>query len=452
VLTSGSEPTDDGEEAVVEQAEPKRDIVAVSRISVPALTAYERLVPEEIPAEFEDRYAKIDRLKKRADEHKASENYDAAYEAYQELGELVTPLENDIAQWRVKPQAKAEAAEVRDRIARLRRQAEEAEAKKWAGKTWQEAQRTAAQADELFAADQFVDAGDLYTQAESSFITAENKALAGQVAGQARQALMDAMKAGGSEQMLRKYASEQIDEMLRLRAEADGLLNDQEYAKAEQSYNSALDMLNQAQQLVELSRYKKYYAFEAGFQASALMLAAARGDGVDATAQSALEQLFEKLRILPNPAAGITPGDDVGFTVAIQPLVNDARDKLIEQHGEDVQASYLIGFHASIIDQTLKTVALTDDQQKRIHQSLGTIESAALQAGWDLNQLRPVIDQVRTANRNADLNEPPADTRIAWKRLVRPMQSKQQAARLMNPGDTLGGPDDPELFPTNGGA
>ena len=236
---------------------------------------------------------------------------------------------------------------------------------------------------------------------------------------------------------------------MRLRAEADGQLNDQQYAQAEQSYNDALDALNEAKQIVELSRFRKYYAFEAGFQASALMLGAARGDGVDAKAQRALATLFDKLRILPNPAAGITPGDDVGFTVAIQPLVNDARDMITQQHGEAVRACYLIGFHASIIDQTLKTSALTDDQQKRIHQSLGTIEMSAEQAGWNINKLRPIIEQVRIANRNAKLKQSPDPIRDAWKRLLDPMQSRSTAPGLMEPGTSAPDPADPELFPTS---
>jgi hypothetical protein len=448
ILTSGNKSDDEGDEVVVEQTEPKRDAVAVSRISVPALTAYERLVPDEIPAEFEDRYKEIERLKKRADAHTQDERYEAAYDAYQELGELVGPLENDLAQWQLDQQAMAEANAVRERVARLQKQAKDADAEKWAAKEWQDAQKISLEADGLFAAGKYAEASELLAQAESSYLAAENKATAGQVAGNARQALMDAMKAGGSEQSLRKFAGDQIDAMLRSRAEADGLLNDQEYAKAEQSYNDALDALKQAQQILELSRFKKFYAFEAGFQASALMLSAARGDGVDATAQSDLAKLFDRLLILPNPAAGITPGDDVGFTVAIQPLVNDARDKIIEQHGRPVQACYLIGFHASIIDQTLKSLSLTDEQQKRIHQSLGTIEREAEMAGWDINQLRPIIDQIRTANRNTKLKVAPEATRAAWQKLIAPMRSKSTAPQLMNPGESPGDATDPELFPT----
>ena len=157
-----------------------------------------------------------------------------------------------------------------------------------------------------------------------------------------------------------------------------------------------------------------------------------------------------KSQIFPNPAAGITPGDDVGFTVAINPLVNGARDAIIKQHGEPAQACYLIGFHASIIDQTLKTNSLTDDQQKRIHQSLGTIEKEAEKAAWDINKLRPIIDQVRIANRNAKLKQDPEPTRAAWKRLLGPMQSPSTAPRLMDPAIAPSDPADPELFPVQG--
>jgi len=448
IVTSGNKGADEVEEEQVEAPQPKRDSVAVSRISVPALAVYERLEPEQVPAEFEERYAALRRLVQQAEADKAAKRYDAAYDTYKELGERVTPLENDFAQWQANEQAKAQASELRDRVARLRDQAQAAEAQRWATKQWQESQKAWDEADRLFAASQFVEAGDLFSQAEASYLSAENKALAGQVAGSARKALTQAVQASASEQLLRQFANDQIEAMLRLRAEADGQLNDQQYAQAEQSYNDAMDALNEAKQIVELSRFKKYYAFEAGFQASALMLGAARGDGVDAAAQSALVKLFDKLRILPNPAAGITPGGEVGFTVAIQPLVNDARDKITQQHGEAVQACYLIGFHASIIDQTLKTIALTDDQQKRIHQSLGTIEKTAEQAGWDINKLRPIIEQVRITNRNAKLKQSPEPTRIAWKKLIAPIQSRSTAPALMEPSQSPRDPADPELFPS----
>lgn len=448
LLTSGTKPNDEKQEEQTEAPAVERDTVAVSRVSVPALTAYERLVPEDIPAEFEDRYKSIRRLALQAEADKKAKRFNAAYDAYTELGELVAPLENDIAQWRANELAKRETSELRDRASRLEQQAQQAEAERWALKEWQEAKAAFEAADKLYAAMSYAEAGTLFAEAESAFLAAENKALAGQAANKAREGLNEAMQASGSQQTLRKFANEQIDAMMRLRGEADGQLNDQQYAQAEQTYNSALDALNDAKQVVEMSRYRKYYAFEAGFQASALMLGAARGDGVDADAQTALKTLFDKLRILPNPAAGITPGDDVGFTVAINPLINDARDAIIKQHGEAVQACYLIGFHASIIDQTLKTIALTDDQQKRIHQSLGTIEEQAQQAGWDMNHLRPIVEQVRIANRNAKIKDAPQATRDAWKRLLNPMQSRSQAPRLMDPSSEPGDNTDPELFPT----
>ncbi|MBX2850154.1 MAG: hypothetical protein KTR15_00245 [Phycisphaeraceae bacterium] len=450
LLTSGTRAEDDKQDEQVEAPATERDSVAVSQISVPALAVYERLVPEDIPAEFEDRYKKIRRLALQAEADKKAERFNEAFDAYKELGELVAPLESDIAQWQANELAKQEINELRERVSRLQQQAKQAEAARWAAKQWLEAQATWEAADKLFTSASYVEAGEIFVEAEAAYLAAENKAGAGQAANRARGALNEAMQASGSQETLRKFANEQIDTMLRLRGEADGQFNDQQYAQAEQSYNNALDALNDAKQIVEMARYRKYYAFEAGYQASALMLSAARGDGVDATAQSALKALFDKLRILPNPAAGITPGDDVGFTIAINPLVNDARDAIIKQHGEAVQACYLIGFHASIIDQTLKTIALTDDQQKRIHQSLGTIEEQARKAGWDLNQLRPLIEQVRIANRKAKLKNAPEATRAAWKRMLNPMQSRSQAPQLMDPSSKPGDIADPELFPTRG--
>lgn len=450
ILTSGDKTDDDAEEEQVDTTEVQRDTVSVSRVSVPALTAYERLQPGDIPAEFEDQYQAIRRLVQQAEADKSAKRYNEAYDAYKELGERITPLENEIEAWRANEQAKAEASELRNRVARMREQAQSAEAERWAAKDWLEAQSAMDEAERLYTAGRFAEAGDLLAQAESSYLTADNKAQAGQAAGSARTALNNAVKSSASEKSLRSLANEQIDSLLRLRSEGDQQLNDQRYAQAEQSYNDALDALREAQQIVELARYKKFYTFDAGFRASALMLGAARGDGVQAADQQALAKLFEKLRIFPNPAAGITPGDEVKFTVAIEPLVNGARDAIIKQHGEATQACYLIGFHASIIDQTLKTKSLTDDQQKRIHQSLGKIEEQAEKAGWNINKLRPIIDQVRIANRNAKLKQDPEPTRAAWKRLLSPMQSPSTAPQLMDPAIEPGDPADPELFPTQG--
>ncbi|MEM9345757.1 MAG: hypothetical protein AAGB26_03975 [Planctomycetota bacterium] len=449
LLTSGTK----DEEPVQEQTQTpvvQRDSVAVSRISVPAITAFERLVPDEIPSEFEEQYAAIRRLKQQAEADKEAERYNEAFDAYKELGELVGPLETEIAQWQANELAKTEANELRNRVSTIRQQAQDAEAERWAGKEWLEGQAAWDQVDALITSSQFIEATEILNVAESVYLTAENKAQAGQLASKARNALNDAVQNSGSEQRLRQFANDQIDEMLRLRAEGDGQLNEQQYAAAEQSYNSALDALNDAKEAVELARFRKFYAFDAGFRASSLMLSAARGDGVDSSAKSELVKAFEKLRILPNPASGIMPGEDVGFTVAIQPLVNDARDQIIQQHGEAVQACYLIGFHASIVDQTLRTTALTDDQQKRIHQSLSTIETEASKAGWDLNALRPVVEQVRNANRKAKLKEAPEATLSAWKRMLFPMQSRDSAPRLMDPDSSPSTPDDPELFPVGG--
>ncbi|MEO0476404.1 MAG: hypothetical protein AAF085_10625 [Planctomycetota bacterium] len=450
ILTSGTPDGDDDTitDEVVEAA-PERDSVAVARASVPVLTVYERLVPEEIPAEFADRYADIKRQVENAQAYKEEERFNEAYNAYKGVEESVTTLEIDIEQWRVNDLAKADASELRGRVSTIRDQAKAAEAEKWAALQWTEGQSAWDDAEKLFTSAQFAEAGEQYTKAESIYVSAESKAQAGQAANNARTALNEAITSS-AEGPLRQFANDQIDAVLRLRTEGDGQLNEQEYAKAEQSYSNAMDSLNDAKELVELAQFRKYYAFEAGFQASGMMLGAARGDGVDATAKAALIKLFDKLRIRPNPAAGITPGDDVGFTAAVGPLIDSARDAITEQHGEAVQACYLIGFHASIIDQTLKTIALTDDQQKRIHQSLGVIEEYAAKAGWNTTQLRPILDQVRIANRNADLKQAPEATRAAWKRMISPIQTKSNAPQLMEPGTSPGNANDPELFPTRG--
>lgn len=450
LLTSGTRSEDPTDEEEVVEAPPERDSTAVAQASVPALLAYERLEPEEVPEAFAERYAEIKRLAERAEADKEAERFNEAYDAYNELAELVVPLEIEIEQWRANEVAKAETSELRDRVAEQRDKAQAAEGERWAGEEWRQAQTAWDNADNKFKEAKFVEAGDLFLQAESLYADAESKALAGQSASKAQGLLAETMKASGSEETLRKHANEQIDAMLRLRTEANGQFNRQEYAEAERTYASALGKLKEATQLVELARYRKFYAFEAGFQASAVLLGAARGDGVEATAHTALVKLFERLRITPNPASRVKTGGDVDIAAAAGPLVNDARDAIVKQYGEPVQACYLIGFHASIIDQTLKTAALTDDQQKRIHQSLRTIEEQAVKAGWDLKQLGPIVEQVRITNRKAKLRQAPEETRSVWKQMLGPMQSRATAPRLMDPVSSPGDDNDPELFPTSG--
>lgn len=451
IVTSGGQQGEDkplGDQAGATVVD--RDSVAVSRVSVPALTAYERLVPEDIPAEFEGRYLSIRQKVQQAEVDRQAERFNAAYELYKEIHALVTPLESDIAKWQADALAKAQATDQLDHVNRLIEQARAAEAERWARITWREAEIVRKGAERLLTSGQFIEAGEELTKAEALYRSAQSKAQAGQAANNARQALNAAIKASGSQQTLHKHANQQTDAMLRLRSEGDVQFNSQQYPAAEQSYSNALDALLDARRIVEVARYKKFYAFDAGFRASGLMLAAARGDGVNASSQKELAEVFDKLGISPNPAAQIEAGDNVDLKVVANPLVNVARDAIIQRHGEMVQACYLIGFHANIIDQSLKTTSLTNDQQKRIHQSLDTIEAEASKAGWDTTRLGAAADQVRKENRKAKLKADPEATRAAWAKLLAPMRSKSSAPGLMEPSQDSGEPSDPELFPGKG--
>ena len=63
-----------------------------------------------------------------AEADKKAQRYNEAYDAYQQVGELVGPLEQEITQWQANEQARAEADELRGRIASIRDQAQQAEA------------------------------------------------------------------------------------------------------------------------------------------------------------------------------------------------------------------------------------------------------------------------------------------------------------------------------------
>ncbi|MGB0766911.1 MAG: hypothetical protein ACPGYV_04300, partial [Phycisphaeraceae bacterium] len=435
LLTGGK--TTDGDDADVSTAQQdestvERDAVAVSRASVPALTAYERLNEDEIPEPFVERYASIQAMMEQARADREAERYNLSYDAYTEARALIVPLEEDIAAWQLNELARGEAIEIRDRVQDLRSEAQDAEASRWAAASLATAESIWEKAAPLLETGRYAAASDSLIEAQEGYDVAIARARAGREADAARVVLNDAMRAGASEALLRKLGGASFVEFDRLKGEAEKHFNERNYDQAEPSYRKALAALKQAQRAVEFERYKKVYAYRAGVEASSLMLASARGDGVEPKARQKLAEAFDRLDLSPNPASKIEPGDEVGFTATMGPLVAEARDAIAEAHGQTIKACYLIGFHANLISQTLETNALTREQQKRIHQSLGVIEKTADTSAWDTIRLRTLIDPVRVTNRNADLNQPPEATRVEWAKFTEPMDDRDAAAKLMD--------------------
>lgn len=419
------------------------DFAVVSKIRAPVLMAYEQLTSEDIPEIFEARYDPIRRKIEQAEADTQAGRFHEAYDLYEELDTLIAPLATDLVKWRTDERLKTEATTLLAQVTQRLEQVEATDADRWAARDWQRAETARQEAERLFAIGQFKEASEQLAQAEPLYLTAQNKIQSGQAAIAARQALNQAMAASGSEQSLREYANNEIEAMFRLRSEADSKFNTQDYAQAKQLYQDAQDALHDAHRMVDLGQHKRFYAFHAGFHASGLMLVVARGDSIDVSSQKELAKAFEHLDIAPNPAANISAGDDGDYAAVSQSLTEHAHQAIVRRHDETIQACYQIGFHANVIDEALQTKALTGEQKKRIHQSLGTMQQQAKKAGWSVKTLRPMVTQIRVANQKAKLKDRPEATRTAWDRLLRQLQSKSSAAPLM---DASLVDDSPRLF------
>jgi len=428
-----------------------RDEQDVAQISEPVTTQADELRTAGVPAAFQPRMTAITGLIARAEQDQQAQRHTEAYAKYREAQTLLSALADEVAAWQqeqqVQQQARSAADELTQRVRSLRTEAQAAQAQQWAPAALREAQLAFDSAQTLLDESQFDQALTPLGEAEAMYQMAVGQARAGQAAEQSRQAMFAAMQQSYPEQVLRERAAEVMNQFTTVRSEADQLLQQRAFDDAANAYDEATQLLRQAVLAVDFNRYRKVYAYEAGYQAAGILLSVASSEGINQQAIDELAAVYDLLRLSENPASALTAGDTADYSDTADVLVHQARQAILNQQGEEVRASYQVGFQMQIISQTLTTVSLSRDQQRRISQTLDVIEEQATAAMWDVGRLRPVLNEVRRHNRDASLNAAPGQTRLVWNRLIQPLQQRTSASRIMEPILWPSSPDDPELFP-----
>lgn len=428
---------------------PQRSAKQVQDIGAPVRIALEIQQEEGVPAAFATELTEIETLIKQAERDTNREALNQAHALYEQAQAKLAALPDAIADWQAQQDAKADALQQVQEVAGIRAQAkaQSLNAQQYAPASLADGDMAWDQVDALVESESYIEAEKAISTAEQAYQQAIDAAQAGQAAEQAADELARAKSAGHPEQTLRQHANASIDLLSAKEQEASERFRNRDYADAERAYRDAIAALDQATKAVELARFRKVYAYQAGDHAAAMLLAIAAKDGITPEAHQALTQSFNQLGLARNPATALKPGKDADYAQTADQLVNAARDAIVQAHGEPIRACYHAGFQARIIEQTLTTTQLTDDQKSRIHKTLNTFQDQASAAGWDVTKMRSAIEAVRKANRNARLGEDPQATRAAFALMIKPLEQRDTAARLMDPILSPGSPGDPELFP-----
>ncbi len=428
----------------------ERTLDQVTRIGSPTRSAYDQLREQEVPEPFAAAVSQAGQLIGDAEADQERERYTEAYEKFAKADALLKPLPAEIAKWLADAELRAQVTAQMEEVKRVQGQATAAQAEQYAKSAFSTGTLKLSEAQAAIDKGSLSQAKGQLDAALTSFQQALDTAQAAAGALEARATLIAAMEKAASEQTLRQFASASVDRLNTLRQRGTEQFNGLDYTQAKQAFEEALASLRKAEQAVELAKYRKYYAYQAGYQSAGLLLAVAAGDSIDNAALTAVTELYSRLQLTDNPASGLQAGTQADYAQWADKLVNVARNAITGQHGEKVQASYHAGFQTRIIEQSLLTDAFTDDQQKRIHQALRSFQDQAIAAGWDVVKLNPVVDEVREANRKAELGKAPEQTRAAFAVLMKPMQQRESATRLMDPVLSPSAPNDPELFPNRG--
>lgn len=407
---------------------------------------YEPILNEGVDGSFIIEVRAIAKLIDEAKFNRLADDYDKAYDRFTQADQRLDALAQSFAEWREKQALLEQLQEQQARVAAARQQAADAGAERWALASWNEAQAAWDKALEQLKSDEVDETAEVLARAQSLFESAIARAGLGQKADQARQTMFKQMAAGPSEQAMRTNAPADLDRFNELRVQGDRQMSAGEYKEAKQSFAGATGALVRAQQEVELARYARFYALEAGFKAASLMLAVAAGDTVEKDQLGGVVEAYDKLALSNNPAGSLQPGEGLDFAAVSEALVFKAREAIGQVRGEAGQASYLAGFHMQVIAQTLQTPELTRAQQTRIHKSLAVIQEQANAARWNTSQINRALDTVRKANRRAKVGDDPEKVRGLWAELMQPLRDRDSATRLLDPSQSPVDADDPDLF------
>jgi tetratricopeptide (TPR) repeat protein len=425
---------------------PPRSEGEVAAIAQRALAALGELRDAGVPEPFTAELDRADQLRDQAERYEEAGDNATAYDRYEQIQEMLIDTEARIAQWQRDQAIREEVNELLDEVVALQSRAKTAGAETWSA-GWSKGERDLGAARGFIEAGQYTEAQAKLRDARSSYETAIDTTMQAIAASDAQKTLARAMENGPSQQTLLEHAAALVGRLDDTRQQAARKFEDGQYAESESAYREALSAYEAALGKVELAKFRKVYAYQAGYAAAGALIGITVGDGLTGQSLQTLRSAFDKLALPNNPAGTLSAGDDPDYADAAQTLVTDARKAIADTHGETARASYHAGFQVRIIEQTLETTSFTSDQQKRIHQCLAVFQDQAAAAGWDVVKLRDAVEAVRNANRLAKVGESPEKVREAFDVMVKPMQGRATAARLMDPTLSPSAPDDPELFP-----
>lgn len=428
----------------------ERDAEDVERIRTPITQLLEQLSTAGVPTRFESDLDEVRGQFERAREEEQAERFTQAFAAYVVAENRLAELTTEIAEWeraqQLSAQAEEAANELIERVQSLRTEAGANDAAQYAPVALENAQQAYSSAQAFIDEERYDQAVGPLGEAEAMYQMAVGRARAGQAADASRQALFDAMSQSYPEAVLRERAPDDMNQFDRALAQANNLMTQRAFDDAANGYDEAADYLNQAVLAVDFERYRKVYAYEAGYHAAGVLLSVASQSGIAQEELDALTERYALLRLENNPASALAAGDEADYSDTADALVHAAREAILTNLGEEARASYQVGFQMQIISQTLATDALSREQQRRIAQTLDVIEQQATAGAWDVGLMRPAINAIRRANRDAGLDAPPLQTREAWQQLLQPMQDRTRASRIMEPTLWPSTGDDPELF------
>lgn len=449
VLTDGGKLLAGGEDndASQQQGPEPKSKAQVAAASVPVMTVYDRVKEAGVPDTFKDRFDKVARLVEEADHLEKTDKYGEAYVSYQEAKALLTPLAEEISAYRDKAEEREAYEQLLNTVSELKDKAWSGWGVNWSPSAFAEANSAWDEADLLAVRGQLDAASDSLEEAQAMYQMVLGHVEAGKAATQALEDLKATMKGSPGEQTLRRYAANLMDDFESNREAGDQAMTDRRYPFAEQCYYDAAAALKEAAQVVELARFRKYYAFDAGYRAAGMLLSIAAGDVVEAGPREQVFEGYKRLLLADNPASALSAGDAADYAEASTLLVHNARDQITQMHGEQVQACYHAGFQARIIEQTLASTAYTLTQKNRVEDSLNVLQEQAAAANWDTPKFNATIERIQRINQETGLGAAPLRAREMWSVVAKTLLQQDTALRLMDPELWPSDTGDVELFP-----
>lgn len=437
---SGSASNPDG------PARPQITAAAVDGARGDFTARFEELDRAQIPEPLRSRYDLIQKQLDDAEQARAAERFQEAFDRYVLAGKSLTEL----IELRDKYLAEAEQREAAQRaqaaMVKAKLAAEAADAQRYAGPDWTRGTDREALAGQQLAAAEFDAARDNFADAAQAYEDAGLLAERGIAADQAREKLIALMKTSAPRPLLEEHAGDELKQVMDLQQQAVDQMNQREYAQAGRLYDQATETLARCNELVEQARGRKYYAYLAGYAAADALLTLAAGEPLPNNVAANLGQVMAPLN-LPDPIKNNLPRTDASdYAAAANVLINQLREHLSATYGQEVQLSYAIGVKARIIEKALSFDQLTADQRSTVGTGVRELQDLALQAQWDPATLAPALDAFRDAVRQDQVGQKATAAPAAWANVLKLLSTRETGLPLMTP-DHIEDAEHPELFP-----